>query len=84
MALWVDKYRPRVLEDLDYHKQQAEQLKNLAEQSDFPHLMFFGPSGAGKKHAYYVCFVNCTATASNTSKMKHFNLRLHRIKKWKF
>lgn len=49
MALWVDKHRPRVLDDLDYHKQQSEQLKNLAQQSDFPHLMFFGPSGAGKK-----------------------------------
>lgn len=49
MALWVDKHRPRILGDLDYHKEQAEQLKNLANQSDFPHLMFFGPSGAGKK-----------------------------------
>lgn len=49
MALWVDKHRPRILDDLDYHKQQAEQLKNLAAQGDFPHLMFFGPSGAGKK-----------------------------------
>lgn len=49
MALWVDKHRPRVLDDLDYHTEQAEQLKNLANQSDFPHLMFFGPSGAGKK-----------------------------------
>lgn len=49
MALWVDKHRPRQLSELDYHKSQAEQLKNLAQQSDFPHLMFFGPSGAGKK-----------------------------------
>lgn len=49
MALWVDKHRPRQLDDLDYHKEQAQQLKNLAQQSDFPHLMFFGPSGAGKK-----------------------------------
>lgn len=49
MALWVDKHRPRKLADLDYHLEQAEQLKNLAKQGDFPHLMFFGPSGAGKK-----------------------------------
>lgn len=49
MALWVDKHRPQTLDDLDYHKEQAQQLKNLAKQSDFPHLMFFGPSGAGKK-----------------------------------
>jgi len=49
MALWVDKHRPRELSKLDYHIDQAEQLKNLAEQGDFPHLMFYGPSGAGKK-----------------------------------
>lgn len=30
-------------------KNQAEQLKNLSQQGDFPHLMFYGPSGAGKK-----------------------------------
>lgn len=49
MALWVDKHRPRQLSELDYHLQQAEQLKNLAKQGDFPHLLFYGPSGAGKK-----------------------------------
>ncbi|XP_013107167.1 replication factor C subunit 3 [Stomoxys calcitrans] len=49
MALWVDKHRPRELLKLDYHKDQAENLKNLCQQGDFPHLMFYGPSGAGKK-----------------------------------
>ncbi|XP_061387589.1 replication factor C subunit 3 [Musca vetustissima] len=49
MALWVDKHRPRELMKLDYHKEQAENLKNLCQQGDFPHLMFYGPSGAGKK-----------------------------------
>uniref|UniRef100_A0A336LP83 Replication factor C subunit 3 n=1 Tax=Culicoides sonorensis TaxID=179676 RepID=A0A336LP83_CULSO len=49
MALWVDKYRPKDLTKLDYHKNQAQQLKNLCKQGDFPHLMFYGPSGAGKK-----------------------------------
>lgn len=49
MSLWVDKHRPRELAKLDYHKHQAGQLRNLAAQGDFPHLMFYGPSGAGKK-----------------------------------
>ena len=43
MALWVDKYRPRELAKLDYHVEQAGDLKRLCEQQDFPHLMFFGP-----------------------------------------
>lgn len=42
MALWVDKYRPRELSKLDYHIEQANDLKRLCEQPDFPHLMFFG------------------------------------------
>ena len=29
MSLWVDKYRPTSLGKLDYHKEQAEYLKNM-------------------------------------------------------
>lgn len=29
MSLWVDKYRPKSLEDLDYHLDMAKSLKNL-------------------------------------------------------
>uniref|UniRef100_A0A8C9RAA6 Replication factor C subunit 3 n=1 Tax=Scleropages formosus TaxID=113540 RepID=A0A8C9RAA6_SCLFO len=49
MSLWVDKYRPTSLGKLDYHKDQANQLKNLVQCGDFPHLLVYGPSGAGKK-----------------------------------
>ncbi|XP_030745899.1 replication factor C subunit 3 [Sitophilus oryzae] len=47
--LWVDKYRPKDFASLDYHIQQAQELKNLVERSDFPHMLIYGPSGAGKK-----------------------------------
>ncbi|KAK5650626.1 hypothetical protein RI129_001655 [Pyrocoelia pectoralis] len=49
MSLWVDKYRPKDLSKLDYHKEQAENLKKLTQRGDFPHLLIYGPSGAGKK-----------------------------------
>ncbi|KAM9846600.1 replication factor C subunit 3 [Aulostomus maculatus] len=49
MSLWVDKYRPTSLGKLDHHKEQATQLKNLVSCGDFPHLLVYGPSGAGKK-----------------------------------
>ena len=29
MSLWCDKHRPKSLSGLDYHKEQAEQLKKL-------------------------------------------------------
>ncbi|BGO98453.1 Replication factor C (RF-C) subunit [Rhodotorula toruloides] len=48
MALWVDRYRPRSLGDLDYHPELSDRLRALAE-GDFPHTLFYGPSGAGKK-----------------------------------
>ncbi|NXP70500.1 RFC3 factor, partial [Ramphastos sulfuratus] len=49
MSLWVDKYRPGSLGKLDYHREQAAQLRNLVQCGDFPHLLVYGPSGAGKK-----------------------------------
>lgn len=47
--LWADKYRPKDLSCLDYHTQQAVDLKNLTKDGDFPHLLVYGPLGAGKK-----------------------------------
>lgn len=47
--LWADKYRPKELLSLDYHKEQAADLKNLTKDGDFPHLLIYGPLGAGKK-----------------------------------
>ncbi|KAI1305931.1 Replication factor C subunit 3 [Halotydeus destructor] len=49
MSLWCDKYRPSSLNKLDFNKDQAAELKNLVQSSDFPHLLVYGPSGAGKK-----------------------------------
>lgn len=49
MPLLVDKHRPRSLEALHYHQGLSSRLKSLANSGDFPHLLVYGPSGAGKK-----------------------------------
>ncbi|PHH82918.1 hypothetical protein CDD82_4352 [Ophiocordyceps australis] len=49
MALIVDKHRPRSLDALTYHSTLSQRLQSLAQSGDFPHLLFYGPSGAGKK-----------------------------------
>ncbi|GAA95682.1 uncharacterized protein L969DRAFT_92808 [Mixia osmundae IAM 14324] len=50
MSLFVDKYRPKQLNDLHYHHDLSRRIQALAESGqDFPHLLFYGPSGAGKK-----------------------------------
>jgi len=46
--LWVDKHRPKNLDDLTYHKDLSAMLKKTVSSGDFPHLLFYGPSGAGK------------------------------------
>ncbi|XP_057862578.2 replication factor C subunit 3 isoform X2 [Cryptomeria japonica] len=47
--LWVDKYRPRSLDKIIVHREIADNLKNLVSEHDCPHLLFYGPPGAGKK-----------------------------------
>ncbi|KZR99703.1 Replication factor C subunit 3, partial [Daphnia magna] len=49
MSLWVDKYRPSTLAKLDYHREQAERLEKMVAKGNFPHLLIYGPPGAGKK-----------------------------------
>lgn len=53
MSLWVDKYRPKKFSQLTYHLHITDSLKSLASTGDFPHLLVYGPSGAGKKTRIY-------------------------------
>mmetsp|Transcript_385 Transcript_385/g.553 ORF Transcript_385/g.553 Transcript_385/m.553 type:complete len:357 (-) Transcript_385:96-1166(-) len=49
--LWVDQYRPKTLDEVDYHKDLSERLKRVAApgaRDNMPHLLFTGPPGAGK------------------------------------
>lgn len=77
--LWVDKYRPKTLDNLIVHEDVAQNMKKLVRvffwyflfssctrytticdigflflwakvtEQDCPHLLFYGPSGSGKK-----------------------------------
>lgn len=48
--LWVDKHRPTQLKQLSYHPETTARLQSLAaDPHSLPHLLFYGPSGAGKK-----------------------------------
>ncbi|KAJ9074192.1 Subunit of heteropentameric Replication factor C (RF-C) [Entomophthora muscae] len=49
MSLWVDDYRPDSIKTLSYHNDITEQIKRLGNSGDLPHILFYGPSGAGKK-----------------------------------
>ena len=48
--LWVEKYRPLNLKDAkSIHSETIPILEKLAESEDFPHVLFYGPSGGGKR-----------------------------------
>eukprot|EP00605_Chrysophyceae_sp_TOSAG23-4_P001758 GSChrysophyteH1.ASY1.ANO1.1946.1 assembled CDS len=49
MSLWVDKYRPKSLSKLSLHNDVTGKLTALARSEELPHLLFYGPPGAGKK-----------------------------------
>ncbi|GEQ68165.1 hypothetical protein JCM33374_g1832 [Metschnikowia sp. JCM 33374] len=53
MSLWVDKYRPKSLDGLTFHDNVTSSLRALASTGDFPHLLVYGPNGAGKKTRIY-------------------------------
>ena len=56
-VLWMDKYKPKTLEELTFHPSTTQLLKSLSDNSEFPHLIFYGPDGAGKKTRVH-CFLS--------------------------
>lgn len=58
--LWVDKYRPRNLDDFSYNRDAIEKLKKLSKNStDLPHLIIEGVSGIGKKSVAMAFIKEC-------------------------
>jgi len=45
---WVEKYRPKTIDEIISHDQNIETIKNLLIGGSLPHLLFHGSSGTGK------------------------------------
>ncbi|XP_064612888.1 replication factor C subunit 5-like [Liolophura sinensis] len=45
---WVEKYRPKSLDDLISHKDIISTIRKFVSQDRLPHLLFYGPPGTGK------------------------------------
>lgn len=56
-VLWMDKYQPKKMSELTFHKDKNALLSSLAQNSEFPHLIIYGPEGAGKKTRMH-CFLS--------------------------
>jgi len=45
-TLWVERYRPRTLDDLIISEKSKNIIRGYGK--DIPHLLFVGPAGTGK------------------------------------
>ncbi len=48
LAPWVEKYRPRSLEDVRAQDHVVQTLNRMVHASNLPHLLLYGPPGTGK------------------------------------
>ncbi len=46
--IWVEKYRPKSLDEVVGQDEIVERLKAYAKEGNLPHLLFAGPAGTGK------------------------------------
>lgn len=46
--IWIEKYRPKKLDDVAGQDEIVERLKAYVKHKNVPHLMFAGPAGTGK------------------------------------
>lgn len=45
---WVEKYRPKTLEEVSHQTEVVSTLQNAVKTNRLPHLLLYGPPGTGK------------------------------------
>ncbi|KAG8464094.1 hypothetical protein KFE25_000262 [Diacronema lutheri] len=59
------------MDQLDYHMELSQSLKAMVNRGDFPHILFYGPSGAGKKTRVLALLRDIYGPAVEKVKVEH-------------
>jgi replication factor C subunit 3/5 len=71
--VWIEKYRPKILEDIVLDPLNKAILNNIIESSYFPNLLFYGPPGTGKT----TTIINLINTYQAKINVKNKDLIIH-------
>jgi replication factor C subunit 3/5 len=71
--VWIEKYRPKIFEDIVLDPLNRQILKNIIETSYFPNLLFYGPPGTGKT----TTIINLIDAYQSKINMKNKDLIIH-------
>ncbi|KMZ61210.1 Replication factor C subunit 5 [Zostera marina] len=74
--LWVDKHRPRALDKVIVHEEIAQNLKMLVSEQDCPHLLFYGPTGSGRKTLVMALLKQMFGTSAEKVKLENKNWKI--------
>jgi DNA polymerase III delta prime subunit len=82
MMLWVEKYRPKSLDDMILADDNKAALLKFLKEGEIPHLLFSGISGSGKTTIARILIdqLNCSVLSLNASDDRGIDVVRDRIK----
>lgn len=71
--VWMEKYRPKIIEDIVLDPLNKQILNNIINNNYFPNLLFYGPPGTGKT----TTIINLINAYQEKSNVKNKDLIIH-------